>query len=107
MCRYHVADSISSISAGIFQTVGQAALPIISVLNGAPYAYIHKHFGLLSLPLDNTLQWIAALLLIDFCYYWFHRKAHEINILWATHVTHHSRQVVVRAAAAAACNPNL
>ena len=72
--RYHVADAVTSISAGIFQVVGQAALPFFAVLNGVPYDYIHRHYALWSLPLDNAVQWVAALILIDFCYYWFHRK---------------------------------
>jgi sterol desaturase/sphingolipid hydroxylase (fatty acid hydroxylase superfamily) len=44
-------------------------------------------------PLDlghGPLAWLAALVGVDFCYYWFHRLHHEVRILWAAHVTHHS-----------------
>jgi sterol desaturase/sphingolipid hydroxylase (fatty acid hydroxylase superfamily) len=34
--------------------------------------------------------WIAAVLVDDFCYYWFHRMSHEVRFLWAAHVNHHS-----------------
>lgn len=34
--------------------------------------------------------WTAAILADDFCYYWFHRMSHEVRILWAAHVNHHS-----------------
>ena len=36
--------------------------------------------------------WVAVLLLDDFSYYWYHRAHHEIRILWASHVVHHSSQ---------------
>lgn len=38
------------------------------------------------------LSWGAVFVLVDFCYYWSHRYAHEINILWAGHVVHHSSE---------------
>ncbi|MEX2182088.1 MAG: sterol desaturase family protein [Gemmatimonadaceae bacterium] len=38
------------------------------------------------------LSWIVIFVLVDFCYYWSHRFAHEINILWAGHVVHHSSE---------------
>jgi alkylglycerol monooxygenase len=37
-------------------------------------------------------SWLAVFVLVDFCYYWSHRYAHEVNILWAGHVVHHSSE---------------
>ncbi len=34
----------------------------------------------------------AAMVLWDFLYYWEHRWMHEVRLLWAHHVTHHSSQ---------------
>ena len=34
--------------------------------------------------------WILCQLADDFTYYWFHRANHEIRILWAAHIVHHS-----------------
>jgi sterol desaturase/sphingolipid hydroxylase (fatty acid hydroxylase superfamily) len=36
--------------------------------------------------------WLALFLLDDFTFYWFHRTNHQIRILWAGHVNHHSSQ---------------
>ena len=36
--------------------------------------------------------WLLLFLLDDFTYYWFHRANHEVRILWAGHVNHHSSQ---------------
>lgn len=38
------------------------------------------------------LSWSVVFVLVDLCYYWSHRYAHEINILWAGHVVHHSSE---------------
>ena len=38
------------------------------------------------------LSWAAVFFLVDLCYYWSHRYAHEVNILWAGHVVHHSSE---------------
>jgi len=37
-------------------------------------------------------MWVTAFVLYDFCYYWNHRLGHEMNILWAAHVVHHSSE---------------
>lgn len=34
--------------------------------------------------------WLFCQLADDFTYYWFHRANHEIRILWAAHIVHHS-----------------
>ncbi|MCW5908747.1 MAG: sterol desaturase family protein [Chitinophagales bacterium] len=41
----------------------------------------------------NPLQlfnYFLVIVIADFCQYWLHRFSHEINIMWAGHVTHHS-----------------
>ena len=41
---------------------------------------------------DSILSYFALLIALDFCFYWYHRTHHEIRILWAAHVNHHSSQ---------------
>jgi sterol desaturase/sphingolipid hydroxylase (fatty acid hydroxylase superfamily) len=36
--------------------------------------------------------WILLFLFTDFIWYWYHRLAHEINILWMAHVVHHQSE---------------
>lgn len=40
------------------------------------YVYVHNHFRLIDLPWDNPITWYAALLTVDFAYYWAHRASH-------------------------------
>jgi alkylglycerol monooxygenase len=41
---------------------------------------------------SSALAWVAVFVLVDFCYYWSHRYAHEVNLLWAGHVVHHQSE---------------
>lgn len=54
------------------------------------YAEIAERWSLWHLPLDNPLTWLAYWLIGDFAYYWVHRAEHEIPVLWASHLVHHS-----------------
>src|ERR1043165_4515033 len=38
----------------------------------------------------SLLNYIFVLVIADFCQYWLHRFSHEVNIMWAGHITHHS-----------------
>lgn len=37
-------------------------------------------------------SWILGTVAVDFCYYWFHRMSHDVRLLWAAHVNHHSSE---------------
>jgi sterol desaturase/sphingolipid hydroxylase (fatty acid hydroxylase superfamily) len=41
-----------------------------------------------------VVYWVLLVLFEDFMYYWLHRFDHEIRFFWATHVTHHSSQLM-------------
>jgi sterol desaturase/sphingolipid hydroxylase (fatty acid hydroxylase superfamily) len=37
-------------------------------------------------------SWVLILFADDFSFYWHHRLSHEVRVLWAAHVNHHSSQ---------------
>lgn len=39
---------------------------------------------------SRALAWTIAVVGVDFSYYWNHRLEHEVRVLWACHVNHHS-----------------
>ena len=49
------------------------------------YVYIYENYRVYDLPCDSVITWLIAALLVDLAYYWVHRAAHELNILWAAH----------------------
>ncbi|MFN8238218.1 MAG: sterol desaturase family protein, partial [Chitinophagales bacterium] len=50
------------------------------------------HFPFLQINGYMLFVWIFILVLADFCQYWLHRLSHEVNIMWAGHIVHHSME---------------
>jgi len=84
-----IADGMMSTAHGLIMSAVE--LLMAGILFTA-YMYIYNNHRLVDLEWDSTITWILAGLSIDFCYYWVHRAAHEINILWAAHQVHHSSE---------------
>ncbi|WP_158772039.1 sterol desaturase family protein [Paraglaciecola sp. L1A13] len=85
---YRTNDAINSLTAGVLsRMVGllKALVPF------ALYITLYDNFGLFSLG-ENIWLGLVAFILYDFCYYWNHRFGHEMSILWAAHVVHHSSE---------------
>ena len=82
-------DGITSLSLGaLSQVTGVfSKLAMIGV-----YVWAYQHFRLTTLPTDVFWVWAVALVLYDFLYYFHHRYAHEISVLWAAHVVHHQSE---------------
>jgi sterol desaturase/sphingolipid hydroxylase (fatty acid hydroxylase superfamily) len=81
-------ESFASLTIGIGHRLSNSIFMVVPL--GA-YSLIWQH-RLWTIPMS---QWWAIPLLfigIEFCYYWYHRAAHEIRWLWATHAVHHSAQ---------------
>lgn len=106
---YRLHDSISDLSAG---TLSQLAGMATKLLLVGVFGWLHEHARLQQwLPIGNwrdgpiatregawqidalaAMGWAGAFVAVDFAYYWFHRCSHEINILWAGHIVHHSSE---------------
>lgn len=103
---YRLADSISDLSCGILSqlagiviTLGtiaafgwvsahasiQHVLPVGRWVDSAPITASGVHWAALA-------SWTGVFLLDDLAYYWMHRYSHEVNLLWAGHVVHHSSE---------------
>lgn len=85
---YRINDAISSLNTGILSRVDvvfRALIPFII------YSFVYQNFALFKLQ-ESLGVWIFAFILYDFFYYWKHRMGHEINLLWASHVAHHSSE---------------
>lgn len=85
---YHLPQTVSSICIGLCERLTDL---FTAALFYNWYAYIQTHHGLFQFQ-PGIVWWIVLLLLTDFMWYWYHRLAHEINVLWAVHVIHHSSE---------------
>ncbi len=57
----------------------------------APFLAVESFPGF-AVDLPALASWAAVFTLVDLCYYFSHRYAHEVNLLWAGHVVHHSSE---------------
>ncbi|HVJ44094.1 MAG TPA: sterol desaturase family protein [Dongiaceae bacterium] len=53
----------------------------------------------MTMPMDRWWSWALLFLLEEFAYYWYHRCAHRVRLLWATHAVHHSPEELTLASA--------
>jgi len=73
-------------------------LGAVSVVAGLPFRfgfvwvltqlYQHRFFDFEM----GVASYVAFFLLEDLCYYFSHRYSHEVRLLWASHVNHHSSE---------------
>ncbi len=85
---YRLNDAITNISCGITQQVTGVFFKLMSV---AAYQLVFEHFALFEI-LPTWYNLILLFVLVDFFYYWAHRKSHEINLFWGGHVVHHQSE---------------
>lgn len=85
----HLDDALTSISAGVLSQLPRLLSRSIELTS---YIYVWQNYRLIVLPWDSPWTWYLTFLGVDLGYYWFHRLAHEVNIMWAAHQTHHSSE---------------
>ncbi len=51
-----------------------------------------QEFGNWQWHKEHWYVWVLLFFAQDFIFYWYHRFAHEIRLLWAAHVNHHSSE---------------
>ncbi|HET9514412.1 MAG TPA: sterol desaturase family protein [Gemmatimonadales bacterium] len=99
---YRLNDSVADLSCGI---LSQLTGILLALMTYGIFAWIGARWSIqhwTSLPAwpdgpplasgANLAGWIVVFLLVDLCYYWSHRLSHEVNLLWAGHVVHHSSE---------------
>eukprot|EP01132_Coremiostelium_polycephalum_P002509 gene2509-3107_t len=91
---YSLSDSLTSMGTGISTMVLEKLMPsgIVASIEFIAVIYIYRNYRLFEFNPDSWILWLATFIIVDFIYYWFHRLAHEINVMWNTHVTHHSSE---------------
>uniref|UniRef100_A0A667XHF0 Alkylglycerol monooxygenase n=1 Tax=Myripristis murdjan TaxID=586833 RepID=A0A667XHF0_9TELE len=84
-----VSDGLTSVSAGMISRLPGLFMRGLELTS---YMYVWDHYRVVELPWDSAWTWWLTFLGVDFCYYWVHRFAHEVFLLWAAHQVHHSSE---------------
>jgi sterol desaturase/sphingolipid hydroxylase (fatty acid hydroxylase superfamily) len=85
--RYN--DTLNSLSMGLLLLTSDALLKVTTF---AVFIFVYQNYGLIEFNSTQIITWVTFFFLVDFCYYWFHRCAHEFNFLWGAHVGHHQSE---------------
>src|SRR5437867_1755222 len=76
---YRFNDSVNDLSCGISQQILDVFLRTV-IFTG--YIYLYNHTRIFELSINSALNWVLCFILVDLCYYWFHRMSHEVSIIW-------------------------
>ncbi|WP_309751943.1 sterol desaturase family protein [Novosphingobium sp.] len=84
---YEPGDTLTSLAMGLGSTVaGVLSAGLITAMFYGLYPFRVVTIGW------QWWAWTLCFVLDDLAYYWFHRCAHRVRWIWASHVNHHSSQ---------------
>jgi sterol desaturase/sphingolipid hydroxylase (fatty acid hydroxylase superfamily) len=83
-------EIVANLSLGAAYQVAEALMWIVAT--GAIFMWVYHH-RLFDIPV-NAWTVIPIFVLVEFCYYWFHRASHRVRWFWCAHVPHHSGEVM-------------
>ena len=86
---FHARDSWASISMGLVSVATMGAWKFLALLG---YAAIYTYLAPWHLPATQWYTWVIALVGVDLLFYCYHRTAHRVRLIWATHQAHHSSE---------------
>lgn len=88
--QFPLKEIVANLSLGAGYQIAEALMWL--AINGAIFAWVYQH-RLFDIPV-NGWTILPIFVLVEFCYYWFHRSSHRIRWFWAAHVPHHSGEVM-------------
>jgi sterol desaturase/sphingolipid hydroxylase (fatty acid hydroxylase superfamily) len=84
---YRLQDAITGINIGIISEFSRWLWKLASF---GVYSLVVQRVAAFEWDMQTPWVWVVGFVLYDCLYYWAHRSGHEVNLLWAMHVTHHS-----------------
>ncbi|UXA15894.1 sterol desaturase family protein [Mycobacterium sp. SMC-4] len=82
-------DSWASVSMGLVSMLTMSAWKFLALLG---YAAIYTYVAPWQLSATQWYTWVIALVGVDLLFYLYHRMAHRVRLVWATHQAHHSSE---------------
>ncbi|AZG47014.1 sterol desaturase family protein [Gordonia insulae] len=86
---YNTRDSRASLLMGVVSIATSAGWKSLALL---AYSAIFAYVAPWQLPTGAWYTWVIAFVALDFLFYWEHRIAHRVRLVWATHQAHHSSE---------------
>lgn len=92
---FHFEDSIVDLSLGVLSRIfdGFILIGLVFTYQVLSDSYSFKNIvPNFVVSSHSVFHWLILFILLDFLFYLAHRYSHEIKILWASHVVHHSSE---------------
>lgn len=86
---YQARDARASISMGLVSIATSAMWKALALV---AYAAIWAYLAPWHLSPGAWYTWVILIVGVDFLFYWYHRIAHRVRVVWATHQAHHSSE---------------
>ncbi|MCF8609070.1 sterol desaturase family protein [Gordonia sp. HY285] len=86
---YRREDAKASILMGVV-SIGTSAVGKFLAL--FVYAALFAYVAPWQLPIGSWYTWVIGFVGLDFLFYWEHRIAHRVRLVWASHQAHHSSE---------------
>jgi sterol desaturase/sphingolipid hydroxylase (fatty acid hydroxylase superfamily) len=86
---YLKPDAWASIWMGLVSVATSGVLNAVALI---AYAALYVYVAPWQLPAGAWYTWVIAIVGVDLLYYVYHRIAHRVRLIWATHQAHHSSQ---------------
>lgn len=86
---YLTRDAWASISMGLVSVATMGAWKFLALLG---YAAIYTYVAPWHLSATQWYTWVIAIVGVDLLFYAYHRTAHRVRLIWATHQAHHSSE---------------
>ena len=84
---YLSRDARASLSMGLVSVATMGAWKFLGLLG---YAALYAYVAPWQLSARQWYTWVIALVGVDVLFYAYHRIAHRVRLIWATHQAHHS-----------------
>ena len=84
---YLARDARASISMGLVSVATMGAWKFLGLLG---YAWLYAYVAPWHLSARHWYTWVIAVVGVDVLFYAYHRIAHRVRLIWATHQAHHS-----------------
>lgn len=86
---YYRRDARASLLMGLVSVATTAGWKSLALLG---YAALYAYVAPWHLPASAWYTWVIAIVGVDLLFYTYHRIAHRVRLIWATHQSHHSSE---------------
>jgi len=93
---YPWKDSVTSLGVALGHQVTGVVNQLL--IQGIMAVFVWQ-YRLFTVPDRSWWSYPLLFVALEFAYYWYHRCAHEVRLMWATHSTHHSPNEMALSAA--------